>query len=433
MKKTKIQKQIAGIGNPDQREENDYYSSNPSIIDDLFSKVKLEGTIWENACGKGDLSKRMEEYGFKVFSSDLIDRGYGEMNDYLKNPTFYRAHNIVTNPPFKFAKSWVKIALKHTPGKVCILHKIQFLDSKERFNELFNIGNLEKVIVYSRRIGFHKGGVESPGGMMTFAWFVFDRKYVGKPEIDWFDPDRNEKKETSLNEKVSPDSKIEKVKELLSKGYSTSTVKEIMKIEYGEYYSSNKIYSIKTLKCHRKIREELNERIVAYLPKLGPKVEKLTLRVKELIADGYDREYICELFGISKYKYYQIHGLQGHYYTIGWNINDRIKNKKKIPWSKVHKVKKLYVETCGEITYKAIAEKFELTSSDVSSILKFKKHRNLGKKFNGDIINLGKGLIKKFSIDNSIKHRNISPALSRFKHINSHIQEMSFSTTPLTG
>lgn len=386
METTNVQRQMAGIGNVVDREENDFYSSDPSIIDDLFSKVKLEGTIWENACGDGALSRRMEDYGYKVYSSDLIDRGYSKVNDYLENPTFYRAQNIVTNPPFKFAKSWVKIGLKHTPGKVCILHKIQFLDSKERYNELFNIGNLEKVIVYSRRIGFHKGGVGTAGGIMTFAWFVFDRKYVGNPEIDWFAPDRivgpDVQKET---EESNSDTQIDKVKELLSKGYSTSSVREIMRIEHGEDFSSQQIYSVKTLKCHRKIREELNERIVSFLPKLSSEQEELVLQVKTSISEGFDREYILESYGISEYQYYKIHGLQGHCFTIARNLNDKIRNKVKIPISKVHLIKRIYSESTERTTFKSIADQVDISPSDVSHILKFRKHRNIGKRYNDKI------------------------------------------------
>ncbi|MEN8248900.1 MAG: hypothetical protein ABFS32_08205 [Bacteroidota bacterium] len=387
METTNVQRQMTGIGNVNDREENDFYSSDPSIIDDLFSKVKLEGTIWENACGDGVLSKRMKEYGYKVYSSDLIDRGYGEINDYLKNPTFYRAQNIVTNPPFKYSKSWVKIGLKHTPGKICILHKIQFLESKERFNELFNIGNLEKVLVYSKRIVTHKGGVKATGGVMAFAWFIFDRKYFGKPEIDWFDPNSShDSGQTIMDDGSIGENGVEKIKELLSKGYKTSSIREIMRIEYGEEYSAQQIYSIKTLKCHRKIREELNERIVSYLPKLSSEQEELVHNVKTSISEGFDPDYICESYQLSKYMYYKIHGLQGHCYTISRNLNDKIRNKVKIPVSKVHLVKKLHSESTERTTYKSIAEQVELSPSDVSHILKLRKHRNIGKRYNDRII-----------------------------------------------
>ena len=64
-----------GLG---QREEEDFYPTHPSITQMLLDREKLEGTIWEPSCGKGDMSEVLIDYGYDVFSTDLIDRGYGE-------------------------------------------------------------------------------------------------------------------------------------------------------------------------------------------------------------------------------------------------------------------------------------------------------------------------------------------------------------------
>lgn len=61
-----------------EREENDFYATDSIAIDVLLSKAKLSHDLWECACGKGDLSKRLIEYGYNVKSTDLIYRGYGE-------------------------------------------------------------------------------------------------------------------------------------------------------------------------------------------------------------------------------------------------------------------------------------------------------------------------------------------------------------------
>lgn len=59
------------------REENDYYATDPRAIDCLLEKAKLDNKIWECACGEGHLSKRLSELGYCVKSTDLIDRGLG--------------------------------------------------------------------------------------------------------------------------------------------------------------------------------------------------------------------------------------------------------------------------------------------------------------------------------------------------------------------
>ena len=64
-----------GLG---QREEEDFYPTHPSITQMLLDREKLEGTIWEPACGEGDMSEVLIKEGYDVLSTDLIDRGYGE-------------------------------------------------------------------------------------------------------------------------------------------------------------------------------------------------------------------------------------------------------------------------------------------------------------------------------------------------------------------
>lgn len=61
-----------------EREVNDFYATDPLAIDQLLSKETPCHDIWECACGKGHLSKRLEEFGFNVKSTDLIYRGFGE-------------------------------------------------------------------------------------------------------------------------------------------------------------------------------------------------------------------------------------------------------------------------------------------------------------------------------------------------------------------
>lgn len=62
-----------------ERETDDFYATSPKAIDILFDypHITLPYGIWEPSCGSGCLSKRMEQRGHYVVSTDLIDRGYG--------------------------------------------------------------------------------------------------------------------------------------------------------------------------------------------------------------------------------------------------------------------------------------------------------------------------------------------------------------------
>ncbi len=62
-----------------EREADDFYATEPKAIDILanYPHIALPKHIWEPSCGSGCLSKRLEEKGHIVTSTDLIYRGYG--------------------------------------------------------------------------------------------------------------------------------------------------------------------------------------------------------------------------------------------------------------------------------------------------------------------------------------------------------------------
>ena len=43
---------------------------------------------------------------------------------------------------------------------------------------------LKNIYVYSKRVNLKKNQ-KTQGGMMAFAWFVFDKTYQGKAMLDW--------------------------------------------------------------------------------------------------------------------------------------------------------------------------------------------------------------------------------------------------------
>lgn len=60
------------------REENDYYATDPIAIEKLLEIEKFNSKVWECACGEGHLSKVLQSKGYDVKLTDLIDRGYGQ-------------------------------------------------------------------------------------------------------------------------------------------------------------------------------------------------------------------------------------------------------------------------------------------------------------------------------------------------------------------
>ena len=128
-----------------ERESNDFYATDPKAVELLLKHETFSHDIWEPACGAGHISEVLKAHGYNVKSTDLIDRGYGKGDiDFLNQGTLFTDRciwggDIVTNPPYKYATEFVlkaldSIAEKH---KVAMFLKIQFLESKGRYKEIF--------------------------------------------------------------------------------------------------------------------------------------------------------------------------------------------------------------------------------------------------------------------------------------------------------
>ena len=171
------------------RQKDDFYPTPLRGIEALLSVETFTGPIWEPACGDGAISVILQTHGYETISSDLVDRGYGQAGVDFLMEWEPRAPNIVTNPPFKLAVPFVRKALDLTTGKVAMLLKIAFLEGIERAG-LFANSPLARVHVFSQRLAFVPGGTTSArkldgGGMMAFAWFVWEHGYTGKPTLGW--------------------------------------------------------------------------------------------------------------------------------------------------------------------------------------------------------------------------------------------------------
>jgi hypothetical protein len=175
---------------PVNRETHDFYPTWPAATEALLRVERFDGPIWEPACGDGAMARVLESAGYDVVSTDLIDRGFGQGGrDFLTewNPL---APNIVTNPPFRWAVEFVDRALMLTTGKVALFLRLAFLEGVER-GGWFQNTPLARVWVMSRRVPIQRGrmaeGLELRGGVIAFAWFVWDHAHDGPPTLGWLD------------------------------------------------------------------------------------------------------------------------------------------------------------------------------------------------------------------------------------------------------
>lgn len=174
-----------------ERELNDYYATPPKAVEQLLKLEEFQDNIWECACGEGHISKVLIDNGFNVLSSDIIDRKYGEVKDFLKTDQIFDG-DIITNPPFSRATDFLLHAMKVTKphAKIVMLLRIQFLEGVQR-GKIYKKYPPKKVYVASRNLRCAKNGdfKNATGNASTYCWFIWENGFEGTPEIGWFNGD----------------------------------------------------------------------------------------------------------------------------------------------------------------------------------------------------------------------------------------------------
>ena len=197
--KNSIFKTLAASNHTDkERELNDFYATEPKALELLLELETFSPYVWECACGEGHLSEVLKSYGYKVKSSDVIDRGYPgtETLDFLEVSKEDLKHDfsrdIITNPPYKYAKEFVEHALEISMDstKIAMFLKVQFLEGKAR-RKLFDKHPPKTIYVASSRLLCAKNGEfqkmrDGGGSAVAYAWFIWEKGYKGDTVVRWF-------------------------------------------------------------------------------------------------------------------------------------------------------------------------------------------------------------------------------------------------------
>ena len=172
-----------------ERQENDYYATDPIAVEKLLEKETFNKAIWECACGGGHISEVLRKHNYYVNSTDKYSYGYEHQDmcyDFLEaKPTEY---DIITNPPYKYALEFCEKAIEVTKNKVAMFLKLTFLEGKKRL-EFFKKYPPKKIYVFSSRVKCAMNGdFDSIGSSaVCYAWFIWEKGFTGKPVIDWID------------------------------------------------------------------------------------------------------------------------------------------------------------------------------------------------------------------------------------------------------
>lgn len=180
----------------EEREENDFYATDPIAGEFLLELEPQLNDIWENACGQGHLAEVFRKAGKLKAISDLIDRDYkpeGVISsfgkDFMQMKKVWRG-DIVTNPPYASATDWVEHSLELLQeGRfLALFMKISFLEGKTR-RKLFEENPPIRVWVSSSRINCAKNGdfvKYGKGSATCYCWYIWQKGYKGPTEVKWF-------------------------------------------------------------------------------------------------------------------------------------------------------------------------------------------------------------------------------------------------------
>lgn len=168
------------------REQHDYYATEPKAVSLLLQEETFAPRILEPCCGEGHISRELIRGGYDVESSDLIDRGYGKVADFLQLKQW--DGDIITNPPYRYVLEFIKHALDIIPegNKVAMFLRILALEGKARGQ--FYVQNPPKAVyVSSSRLKCAMNGRFDlvTGRAQNYAWFVWEKGYKGETKLSW--------------------------------------------------------------------------------------------------------------------------------------------------------------------------------------------------------------------------------------------------------
>lgn len=167
----------------EERRDGDFYPTPWEAIESLArsEEDEIRGKhIWEPACGDGAISEHLKNYyQCKVFSTDLVDRGYGTggIDFILTRRKAVKYNRIITNPPFVLAEEFIRKCMKLKLSFCALLLKSHYYHADCRIG-LFNEFPPSRVYPIGWRVDFTGGGANH----LDCSWFVWKRPFQGFTE-----------------------------------------------------------------------------------------------------------------------------------------------------------------------------------------------------------------------------------------------------------
>lgn len=165
----------------------DYFPTPPWATRALFHhvlahlKVGSVRSAWDPACGEGHMAEAMRAYvSGPVYATDIHAYGYGGLLNYLTTPWHTPADVgaadwVISNPPFKDrTEPFVARALAEAKVGVAMFVRMQWLETKGRYERIFSINPPTLIAFFAERVPLCKGCWNPDGDTATaYVWLVW--------------------------------------------------------------------------------------------------------------------------------------------------------------------------------------------------------------------------------------------------------------------
>lgn len=178
-----------------ERERHGHYVEPAWCSRRLFDVETFGLDVYDPACGWGIILKEAVSAGYRVTGSDIINRRRHALGDAFIKRDFLTwsgpvIGSIVTNPPFDHVKDFCQHALMLGAEKVAVICLVRRLNAAHWAEGL----PLSRVWLLTPRPSMPPGawivaGNKPGGGTQDFCWLVFERGYIGTPELKWLHRD----------------------------------------------------------------------------------------------------------------------------------------------------------------------------------------------------------------------------------------------------
>lgn len=187
----------------ENKSSSDLYTTPKEALDAIWDKIKedihaIQGNspdyvnLLEPCAGMMDIADYIHDrtnWSVEVTTNELYPvEGYEPdySQDFLHEGNCLGGYDlIVTNPPYNKAKEFILKGFEHAPIQWHFL-RLAFLEGQSRYMDLFSLGKLSDVYVFTYRVSCKKGvEQEETANSVSYCWYRFDKNYCGQPRLHW--------------------------------------------------------------------------------------------------------------------------------------------------------------------------------------------------------------------------------------------------------